>query len=569
LPLVDAEDILSSKKRNKFLKIILFFSLLFYLSSQDSLYHKKDLNLFKESAINLNSVHRPLYRLDDHFSYFKYQLNGINLNDQFSGSFNENIIPYELIDTAYINTIVNLERSEILNTIPYTKVNIIDGDFAYTDVDISFRQRLSEKIALVLGFNNKESLGNFTSSLLKQPAVRISADYFLDDKNNKYSFTYFFRRINSQDYGYIENNVVVSQNIYWKIKDNIDLKLSRFYNKRELYLIYSTQSNFERFNTGDIDSKSTSIGLGISDKFNFLNYSAELRYKTLEHPFYLNRYADIAFNYNLSGKSEHIEFFADHKIYERYFGSNKRIEQSLNGAIKTKAFGANLEGKIKFEDLNAQYFLFQKDTDLSIPNISYLEDYGAKIVSNTDLRAKKSLRLNLFYEDSIINIGLSYHLIKDELYYDNQLSQFKNRVDQNALFAKFSVQTNFWYQSLFLEANYQIRRDDLYPKINQFFLFHQFKSSLFESLFFEITNKFTLFYKSNPLLYYRYVEFFDYERMIENNFFRYELDFKFTLKTADIILSFDNMSGSNQRYVRGYEGNAFGAKFGIKWVFYY
>ena len=550
------------------LKFLVIFLISFFLNAQDSLYQKKEIIPFKESAINLNSLHRPSYRLNETNSFYQYYLNGMNLNDHFTGSYSENLIPDELTDSVHVNKEVYLFRNSILNTIPYTKINIIDGDFAFTDVDVSFRQRLSKSIGLVMGFNNKESLGNASSSFLKEPAIRISADVFLDNDDNKYSVHYFFRRMNLQDYGYLNNNSIFT-NIYWKIKDNVDLKLSRLFRERELYFTYSAQSNFQRFSGGDVKSRSETFIFGISDQYKYIDYNAKISYNYKKHPFYIHDYAEIAFAYDLIGKSKHINFKAKHKIYERYFGSKARIEQSFYANLNTNAYGLVLDGTVEIEPLKSQFFLFEKDTDGVTFNQPFYSYYSNKINANTGLSTKKNVTLNAAYEDSIFHIGLKYHLLRDDIFYDQSLKQFKNRDDQNALTAEFGLSTEFWYQEFYLNINYQIQKDSLYPALNKLYLQHKFKTYLFNGLYAELRNRVTFYYESNPLLYHRYLEFFDYDRAIKGNNFRYELDLKLTLKTADIILSLDNIPGLNQTYVRGYHGTSFGTRFGIKWVFYY
>ncbi len=95
-------------------------------------------------------------------------MDGILLNDPVTGMFNTRNIPLDMISAiedgsaafamnarAVLNDAVHLHSRNLQPVEPYTRIMYREGDFGYTDLDISFARKFSDRLTVELGGINK------------------------------------------------------------------------------------------------------------------------------------------------------------------------------------------------------------------------------------------------------------------------------------------------------------------------------------------------------------------------------------------------------------------------------
>ena len=139
----------------------------------------------KETAYDLSlfEFHRPNYLAINGLmpKYQNYNRDFIKLGDHFSSLTDYKNINHAWLDTAEYS-LLNQQYRTLLpdNQNPFTKMYLVDGDFLYANVDLTFYQRLNENFALYLGGNTRESVAR-GAGRLDHTQIRMKGDYFFSE----------------------------------------------------------------------------------------------------------------------------------------------------------------------------------------------------------------------------------------------------------------------------------------------------------------------------------------------------------------------------------------------------
>jgi hypothetical protein len=209
-----------------------------------------------------------------HLNLFPHQnavsLNGTVMNNPLNGMFNtrflslDNVEAMEFNEQAVtpfgLNTSINIHTRQIIPFEPYTRLMYRQGDYGYTDFDITFARKLNHQFSFQLGALNKyyDPNGyrgtNFRGHFHYQYAenLKLTTQFNLNrEKRSVYSSSIFSYTVLSEWQDFIEMELTQStpndSSQYWQIKTAYTSS-ERKVNTKQDTIPFQFKNSFERLN---------------------------------------------------------------------------------------------------------------------------------------------------------------------------------------------------------------------------------------------------------------------------------------------------------------------------------
>ena len=493
------------------------------------------------------------------------------LNDPIHGMFNTRFVTLDGIqeveklehgkqvysDIIGFGTGINIKSPVVNFHEPYTRIMFRQGDFGYTDLDISFAQQFNKNVSVYLGGINKIYKGENNYGF----QYRAGMNYRI--KDNILSHTTF-----NMDREKLE---VVNLSVY----KNYRYREFRHDFNNDIYYITNPEKR-ERWHL----------------RIGYLR--ARRKNDSVQDNFLVRRRVD-QLNIGLDRNLHYKKFTAiggisvfQNKIWGSSF-KNKLTDSGLNGTIqllyKLKD-GFDIDGKLRASYLYGQ----ATSADPSI-YINYYSNYivvsiGGQRAKRFPYRNERSLYFQQFrgntnldneslntvsftanvnpFNNFKVSTDIGYKILENEIIFDG--STFKNGSDRK--FSYLALKSNYKFYRFAIEASGQLNSAaiNLSPKKSFSAQLHYRDKWLKGAIIIDVVGNFHWYDNHNSIFYNPIVERLYWTQELTEGYSIFSFKIAATVKSAQLFMAMDNPLSTDYQYISGYYEFYRRLRFGLNWV---
>jgi hypothetical protein len=530
--------------------------------------------------LTLFEFHRPNYVMVAGLlpKYQNWKVDNISLSDNFSGLSDYNHIKHTFTDSAHF-TILNQSYQSIVptNQTAFSKLNLFDGDYLYANVDMTYYQRISEKIGLYLSGNTREATSRSEAGT-DFVQFRSKLDYHLSS-DSYFSLLYHTKELTASDYGFVEDEVIqspIDRSYRFREHDEREtLSLDYHIGEYSVYALYSYQAKQSLFtdSLAALDQTSYRSTLGIKDTGPRFNSFAEIRVENIQSNYFSNNSpSSTTLNLGFSLKKDRLLLRTKASVLlegESRTNSAADLAFQAEGHYSNGISSTEISLEQKRPSLNEAYllvpsFITEQNELIEQPFFKGFGNHG---------------RLNS--ETAVV--GIQSFNIGEE----HRFSLLANYIDQPILYslpdsaiinAKMSSLVQFQYFGQFHLYKYL----GMDVTFTQNFL-EENSAEAYQRGILALSSRFRVFKQldvsirlagnylaARPSIYYlNYGDVFalDTSNTLDPVVFA-TLEATFKIRSATFRLLINNGFSTIYQVVRGYEAKARGVQFGVEWTFY-
>jgi hypothetical protein len=533
-----------------------------------------------------------------------FQLDGRNANDPIHGMYNTRFICLDIIQSVETNSYqanpiinqpnifngINVTTRTINPDDPYTRIMFRQGDFGYTDLDITFAQKISDNMTLQLGGINKL----YDHNGYKGVNYRGGFSYRISPKMySRLRFNLNREKLMMYNYGtgFIHHYKEARDDVYNDLTYIVDE------DKKEQWHIQAAVSRSERTVKSNSDSfhvcnqyYQAQIGLNRNWNFSRFEIAAGLsgfQYKVWGEAFG-TKYVDPGFNspiiincplnqYMLISPETKTGYLNEY--VDSGFNSTLKINYALNQyivispEIKTaylNGFDLNLlpglEMRWQSGQITARIFAlhsnrFPNRTERSYNYLEYRGNNDLTCEKSTSLTAsfkyQPSTKFSLFGETGS-------RVIKDEIVFEN--NTFKN--DKDRSFNYFSANARYQFYKFSILGGGQISDAsiNISPAKSVWLQGRYHDVWLKGAVIIDAVGSVHWYDQHNKIIYNPIVERFYWTDKKYDSYYLLSYKITATVKDAQLFIEMDNPLSNEYRYISGYYELYRRIRVGLNWV---
>lgn len=529
-------------------------------------------------GLSLFEFHRPQFVLPFGLSpkYSRVYRDHVLLNDAFSGGFDFSSLNSTWLGSA--NSVGSWHRFTTLtmkNSTPFTRIELYDGDFLYSNADLTFYQRLSEKLGLYFGGNAKESTARGAGHMDKTH-IRAKIDYHFSKKESL-AATYYLQKQDFSDYGYVLDEQLQNGGIdayrFARRDDRDHVVLEYKTQDWRVFANYAYQLRITSLTDtiGQRAQRSDRTSIGAAKNVGFYTFTGEVENSILSGNFIADsrretraRFAvemnDSLYNISaefrplLSGDSRGGVDAAPFRLGATY---------SRGGHIGM----AQLERKIP--SVNESYFSVLAPSAGQL--VTSAQPYFKGMKQAKNLRAETATALQYSYQlNNSHSLSVLVNNVQDPLFYSMTDSVVTNY--ENSGFLQFSYVGELplhRFATLYSKAHHTLNRTRTFEPKNRVTLGLQSAFTIFKNLKVNIDLAGHFLGERNHIYYINYADVFSIDETKTHSATAFAtLAATFRLRSATFRLQVNNGFKTIYEVVKGYESSARGVIFGVDWNFY-
>jgi len=499
-------------------------------------------------------------------------LNGHVLNDPINGMFNTHMISLdglaEVNNNAGIsiygyNKGINLKtRALISEEEPYSRVMFRQGDFGYTDLDISFSRRFSDNISANLGGINKiyQSQGNhgfqyrgglyvkLNDRIFSKTIFNIDRERIINTNLSAFP-SYRYHEFRHDYYSSIYYITDPGQHERWKldagytrIRGSNEVRgdsAAAFFSRRRadqysLSLNRNILLNSIRINASAVGYQSRIWGGSFNDKLidSGVNGSIEINYPVLDR---INMYGSLKAGY----------------LYD-------------NDLNWSPAAGARFDFNpliLSFHGSSLKRFPYRNER-----SINFNQYQGNR---NLDSETLNSVSIALEYRpfnNLNVNTKFAANQVRDEILFDG--SSFYNGPDRTFSYANLHAGYSLYMFSLEIGGQLSDAGVNLSPKRSFSGQLRYHDKWINDAIIIDAVGNFHWYDTHNSIYYNPVVQRFYWSDTETDGYYYFSYKITATVKSAQLYVAMDNPMSYDYQYISGYYELYRRVRFGVNWILF-
>lgn len=561
----------------------------YHMKDEKKLMYRNMSDIFRQQPMwyvyNLMESGRPTYlsgiNTYPHQTSFYY--NNVLMNDPIHGMFNSQYIPVNYIRNVQLSSVgnnlqdygvggtsgIHVTSSSRHTKAPWSKILYKQGNYGYSDLDLSFVHPASPDIAVQLGGINRvfDGLGNLYSN---RHGTNYRGELTWQLKNNIYFSAQFF--LNRERVGLTPLMGGLSSPVFPK---QIDLRDDYFINFTWLPTDTITQRlNLKLFNTYSIRRLKDNYSQSYHNRYQFKRYGFDANYnfKLGEFDFLAgggslwNRVWGTGFNkqyfpifYNTYGKL----------IIPLYAGISVKpqvqftFDKNFNPQISLSAMAQNsIDLKHHFSLGAARSTRYPNATELYF-NFDSLSNGNPNLLNEDHISGYINYKTKLF---SDLELGMSgqYNLIMNEITFINET--FSNNADRDYLVIAGGLRYSLWKFDAEIGGFETFSDFYLTPRRSGWLKLHFADIWLNKALGVDAYSTIQYWGHHNVIEYEPRIERFYAGQGIEDDYFIINWKIVVTVQDARIFFEMDNSLSEEYEVINHFAEFTQRWRFGVHWI---
>ncbi len=490
-------------------------------------------------------------------------LEGFRLNDPTHGMFNLRFLFPDALQRGgsfAVNTQPGFRffKRQIFNKQPYTRIMYREGDFGYTDLDITFARHIGARTAIQLGGINRDyGLNGYRATHYRAALTR---------QMGQNRFAQFFYRKSSENVDYVDYyGMDVGRFRYNEVWENARLQLLKMVDStitdwKIAFSVSDTRRQYRFFEQNLISKIRFDRWALQAEKF--WNWKESVLHARMESyqerswgNVYFSRHIDSGVNFSSDFKGPFLQKVEGHVGLNLQYrkGDGVQVNPQLELIWKPSVWQGRLTllKMSRFPTVHERYFRFASFRG------------AGSLTAEDHWRAQVSFGMAPSTENAVM-VGLVFHRVQNEILLRG--ANFTQGADRNFAFWWTRAKYRIYRFELFAGGQAALSGQLLGPRYAGVLGMHYRDRWYKKRLLLEMSAIFRYTGRQNQLAYQPYAERFYLTGGENGDWSVFDFKATATVKDARFFMEIDNVLGLQYQIIRNYPELYRRFRFGISWV---